>query len=338
MSTGCSVLRLTTCDEEFQKQRRRDDTLEWLRETKIPELGFSQSSIHDVAHFLHKASVAADPQGEGIRFIVDLRGLDEHLQESADTLDDPFAGALSPGTPVESPPVDTNALPRVTMSAKMITFEETLRIVTSITWLRYEVGDRTVRIVPPRLLPEDVECLILHGLHPDVVWEIFTGSGETFATVGAERVEHELIASFRSMCIPFPPGSSVNYVPGIGVLIVRNSRENLAMVRDLIGECWPRARMMDKMHDTVFPKLDFRRESASSVLADLAEISRKHDPQDPKGGGIDMVFENTDELENKRITFRSGAISFADALDAVCSLLGCGYEIQGHVVIIKDGI
>lgn len=117
---------------------------------------------------MHESSVAADPKGVGISFVVDLQGLKERVSEHPD---DPFADPVCR----ESPPIDTNSLPTVTFRGKYGSFLEVVRIVTAVTGLEYQIGDGNVHIVPPRILPEDTATLVLSGLRPTVVEDWLSG-------------------------------------------------------------------------------------------------------------------------------------------------------------------
>jgi len=136
-------------------------------------------------------------------------------------------------------------------------------------------------------------------------------------------------------------GTSIRCVetsPGDRKVVVRNSEENLAAIREILQSVWPDAWTREKLCDTMLPEVDFRDVPLPAALLTLSEMSRTHDPwQGEHGKGMNILFAVTDAVVAKRITFQAREITLESALGAICDLVGGIYEIKGDVVMVRIG-
>jgi len=132
----------------FDGRRRRAPTKEEkeavvrrkLESIVFPKVEFRQANIRDVIAFLVRASAELDPDKQGVNIILNLNVPGRRPAERE--REDPFAEAAGEST--SSEPWDSP----VTLTARKLSLEETLKIVSQMTGLKCRVQGNAVMVVP----------------------------------------------------------------------------------------------------------------------------------------------------------------------------------------------
>lgn len=196
----------------------RDSIVDKLRTWIVPTVDLQGASLDEVVEFLRIRSRDIDPKKRGISFV---------LQVPAEAKNKP-----------------------VTLSLKQIPLEEVLRYVTQMTGTAYHVDEFAVTITS---LTETTKTLIQRFYHvpPDFissapVADAATNPGappDPFAKkqptsqlqgLSTRRLGAREFLEQRG--VVFPEGASASYNPTTGILLVRNSIENLSQVEALVDQ------------------------------------------------------------------------------------------------------
>ena len=278
----------------------RERIIEKLRSIMVPEIDFRQANIHDVVEFLREASKEFDPsdaERRGVNLNLNLGMADEGGQ-AADTAD-PFADALTGHTAAD--------LPAVTFSARYITLEEALKIVTEVAQLKYRIEDDAVTIVPWHA-PDGALANRVFDLPRAHADRLMQTSGD-LGIRGADGMDWQ--ALFAELGIDWPAGSSVKYIPYPEKLIVANTPQNLVLLEDLLGgltgqggppggmaspgpdaeDGAARKRVLAGMERIKIPEVDFRQANIHDVIDFLQEASVGFDTSAPDAArkGVNLI-------------------------------------------------
>lgn len=221
---------------------------EKMKKIVIDEVEFRQANMHDVVDFLNKRSRDCDKSTEddskkGVNIILNLNpGGAAVTAPAPKAADDPF------GSPEAGKPGGASGAPEVTFSARYITLYNALKIITSVSGLKWRIDGEIVMIIPFDWDPATIE-MRMYPVEPTFIERVkLTSSSmpETttvggrekvgFGEAGIENAVGDLKASFQGMGMTFPKGSSITYNPGIGKVIVANTADNLIIFEKLLGE------------------------------------------------------------------------------------------------------
>jgi general secretion pathway protein D len=215
----------------------------------IPEVEFRQANIHDVVEFLNKASVDGDkleqdPTKKGVNIILNLGGAAGAAPAAAAPSADNVFGEAAPaggggggGKSYE-----------ITFTARYITLLSALKIITSVSGLKWRVDGNIVMIVQADFDPSEIEVR-MYSVEPTFVERIREAgsampSTETFGGREVKNLTSDAIGNtvpelkdyFEKMGVKFPKGSSITYNSAIGKVIVGNTAENLAIFERILPE------------------------------------------------------------------------------------------------------
>jgi general secretion pathway protein D len=223
------------------------DLLVKMEKIIIPEIEFRQANIHDVVDFLVKASIAEDVETQnardkGVNIILNIGSVapDAAQPAAADPFAAPAEGVKSGGS--------ISGVPEITFTARYISLLQAIKIITSVAGLKYRVEGKIVMIVPADAPEGDIEHK-WYAVEPTIVDIVrsmgtataegagggFPGEGGELSTrVSSDRGDMEKF--FRQMGVDFPKGSSIQYQPTIGRLVVANTARNLALIERILPE------------------------------------------------------------------------------------------------------
>jgi general secretion pathway protein D len=224
---------------------------EKMKKIVIDEIEFRQANMHDVVDFLNKRSremdkTTDDETKKGVNIILNLGLTATAAPAKAAGGDDVFAAEADKGGGGAS------GVPEVTFSARYITLFNALKIITDVAGLRSRIDGDVVMIVPKDWTAETME-MRMYPVEPTFIERVKTASVEMPAAnarvggreatrienaggVGGETVPSDLKAYFENMGVKFPKGSSVNYSPAIGKVIVLNTADNLTAFEKILAE------------------------------------------------------------------------------------------------------
>ncbi|HMP72099.1 MAG TPA: hypothetical protein PKE55_02445 [Kiritimatiellia bacterium] len=207
----------------------------------IPSISFRQANITDVVNFLVEASIAGDPQGDGVNIILNLQTAPAaaapapRAAPAADPFgfggfddfgfDEPAAGFAAPGA---------SDIPAITLNLRRVSLHEAIKYITEVADLKFRLEDNVVIInradavigrVITRMYPVQPSIL-------DVIVEredTRGGGGGDFVEFGTRTTisRGDVRDFFERAGVPFPPGTSITYNQSISQLIVANTAENL---------------------------------------------------------------------------------------------------------------
>ncbi|NLB68284.1 MAG: hypothetical protein GX804_01150 [Lentisphaerae bacterium] len=214
-----------------------------MREITIPDLDFRQANISDIVGFLGDASREFDdpevPADErGINFILNL-GDDSPGFSSAQPEFDPFAVQTAVG-----PSADGATSSSITIKARYVTLLDALDMIMDMAGLKYRVRGNMVMIMPKT--KADTE--LIHKMYnvlpsiedrvpslPSMGDEGFGAFGGGFGLQTSDSESKDWKKLFGDLGVPWPDGSSCQYMPSITKLIVVNTAENLATLESVLS-------------------------------------------------------------------------------------------------------
>jgi len=217
---------------------------EKMQKIIIPEVQFRQANINDVVNFLVEASIAADPEGEGVNIILNLgqSGGGGGASAPAPNLDpmggDDLWGDLG-GETYDEPMADMGGgapgVRDITLNLRRISMLDAIKYITEVAGLKYRIENTAVMITP---LDAPVGNIItrMYPVQPsfmDVIVERQGASAEDrdeeFVSM-AGRVsvtKSDVKDFFEKTGVKFPSGASITYNATISQLIVANTADNL---------------------------------------------------------------------------------------------------------------
>ena len=221
---------------------------EKMKKIIIDEVEFRQANMHDVVDFLNKRSrdcdkSAIDESKKGVNIILNLNpGGASVTAAPKPAADDPF------GAPAAGAGGAAAGVPEVTFSARYITLYNALKIITSVSGLKWRVDGDVVMIIPFDWDPATIE-MRMYPVEPTFIERVkLTSSAMPSVTsvggreklgldaAGGTETVGDIKSNFEQMGMKFPKGSSINYNPGIGKVIVANTADNLLIFEKLLSE------------------------------------------------------------------------------------------------------
>ena len=210
----------------------------------IPEIEFRQANIVDVVGWLGDASRENDPddvpvEERGVNFVLDI-GLPASDAGSGASSDDPW------GAVAETPAASEGGVPPLTIKSYNMKLSDTLDLITDMSGLKAQVKGNVVMIMPKNKASSDL-ILRMYNVLPSIddrVAQIGSsrsgGSGDSSDpfTMDAGSVQGvtDWKEFFSKLGVSWPDESTVNYMPGINKLIVKNTAANLATLEQVLAE------------------------------------------------------------------------------------------------------
>ena len=138
--------------------------LEALNRIILPEVSFRQAHIQEVIEYLIEASREFDPENEGVNIILNL-----HTPPSAEEREKrPREWTFFfDDSEQDQRGTEKQDVPPVTFTARQISLQETLRIVTELTNLRYRLRGNVV-FVEPRDAPDGEITVRVYDVMPTI--------------------------------------------------------------------------------------------------------------------------------------------------------------------------
>jgi hypothetical protein len=194
--------------------------LDAMQAIRIPEVDFREANIRDVVAFLLPLSVSADrPE---IKFVL-------KLEEPPAPESDDFGVANTNRAPDST----TDAWP-ITFSALDITLKEALDYAVDIAGCKYRIRDGAV-VIMHRNAPEGPIVVRTYDILPRAVTRLReVGSALQSNQTGEDTEAYDLKAFFSDLGVPWPTGSYIKYVSGLGRMAVGNTEENLAIFEKVL--------------------------------------------------------------------------------------------------------
>ena len=210
----------------------------------IPAVEFRQANINDVVNFLVEASLAADPEKEGVNIILNLgqSGGAAPAPAPAAAPEAPAAGgdewgfggdALAPEMPMSGGSANVRD---ITLNLRRISMLDAIKYITEVAGLKYRIEDSAV-IITPIDAPIGNIITRMYPVQPsfmDVIVERQAPTAEEregaeFTSMG-DRVnitKSDVKDFFEKTGVKFPAGASITYNATISQLIVANTADNL---------------------------------------------------------------------------------------------------------------
>ena len=210
----------------------------------IPEIEFRQANIADVISFLGDASREYDDENvaaneRGVNFVLDIG--DTGAGESDGGFGD--GGGLF-DTPAEPAAASAGGVPLLTIKSHYVTLLSTLDLIMDMAGLKYRIQGNVVKIMPKN----KADGTLIHRMYnvlPSIDQHVLSigstseGSGSSDdpfrMTGGDSQGTSDWKEFFGKLGVGWPDGSSVNYMPSIGKLVVMNTADNLATLEQVLG-------------------------------------------------------------------------------------------------------
>lgn len=220
-----------------------------MKKIIIDEIEFRQSNMHDVVKFFNERSrdcdkTETDDSRKGVNFVLNLNptGAAAPAPKPAAEGGDLFGGEQA------GPAGGAPGIPEVTFSARYMSLFSALKTVTKIAGLKYLIEDEIVMIIPADWDPSTIEVR-MYPVEPTFIERVKQASAEMPAQreIGGRQVEQlggggvggevaDLKSYFEGMGVPFPKGSSIQYNPISGKVVVGNTAQNLIVFERLLAE------------------------------------------------------------------------------------------------------
>jgi general secretion pathway protein D len=210
----------------------------------IPAVEFRQANINDVVNFLVEASLAADPDKEGVNIILNLGQTGSGAGVSAPAAASPAAATdewgfggedLGAGAPATGGGGGGN-LRDITLNLRRISMLDAIKYITEVAGLKYRIEDSAV-IITPIDAPVGNIITRMYPVQPsfmDVIVERQGASTEErkdaeFTSMGGRVnvTKSDVKDFFEKTGVKFPAGASITYNATISQLIVANTADNL---------------------------------------------------------------------------------------------------------------
>ncbi|MBW7909117.1 MAG: hypothetical protein H3C50_09415 [Kiritimatiellae bacterium] len=218
----------------------------------IPSIEFRQANITDVINFLVEASIAGDPEKNGVNIILNLNvpggsavsapAAQPAAAPAADFGFGDFGSDFSapPEQSFSAPSVDSS-VPTITLNLRRISLLDAIKYITEVARLKYRLEENAVMITPEGV----VSGRVLTRLYPvqpsilDVIVEKEEAPQQAgFVELGAKSTsfkKSDVKDFFEKAGVPFPAGTSIAYNSAISQLIVANTPENLETFEKILA-------------------------------------------------------------------------------------------------------
>lgn len=211
----------------------------------IPAVEFRQANINDVVNFLVEASMAADPEKEGVNIILNLgQSGGGAASAPAPVMAAPDMGGdewgfggddFGVGLPAAGGGGGGN-LRDITLNLRRISMLDAIKYITEVAGLKYRIEDSAV-IITPIDAPVGNIITRMYPVQPSFMDVIVERQGSTsedrdseFTSMGGNRVsmtKSDVKDFFEKTGVKFPSGASITYNATISQLIVANTADNL---------------------------------------------------------------------------------------------------------------
>ena len=211
----------------------------------IPSVEFRQANINDVVNYLVDASIAADPEKEGVNIILNLGDGGAAVasapaaSSSSDGFDDwgDFAGddfaSSSPSSSFSSG--STGGVSPITLNLRRISMLDAIKYITEVAGLKYRVEDTAV-IITRMDAPVSKLVSRMYPVQPSFMDVVIERQGSTaderdeeFVGLGGrvQTTKSDVKDFFERAGVKFPTGATISYNAAISQLIVNNTPDNL---------------------------------------------------------------------------------------------------------------
>ena len=217
---------------------------EKMQKIIIPSLEFRQANIADVVNYLVDASIAADPDKEGVNIILNLgdSGASSASAPAAapasDSFDDwgDFGGddfAASSSSSFSSG--SSGGVSPITLNLRRISMLDAIKYITEVAGLKYRVEDTAV-IITRMDAPVSKLVTRMYPVQPSFMDVVIERQGSTaeerdeeFVGLGGrvQTTRSEVKDFFEKAGVKFPTGATISYNSAISQLIVNNTPDNL---------------------------------------------------------------------------------------------------------------
>jgi general secretion pathway protein D len=214
---------------------------EKMQKIIIPEVQFRQANINDVVNFLVDASIAADPEKEGVNIILNLGQSGGGASPVAEPMpamdewgfeDDGFGGDM--GAPMGGGGSTPAGVRDITLNLRRVTMLDAIKFITEVAGLKYRIEGSAVMITP---LDAPVGNIVtrMYPVQPSFMDVIIERQGNNddrdgeFVGMGARvtTTRSDVKEFFERTGVKFPSGASITYNATISQLIVANTADNL---------------------------------------------------------------------------------------------------------------
>lgn len=214
---------------------------EKMKNIVIPKLEFRQANIADVANYLVEASIAADPQGEGVNIILNVGGsaavpTKASAPAASDGFGDDewgFGDSSDFGASSSMASEGDSGIPPITLNLRNITMADAIQFITEVAQLKYRIEDSAV-IITRKDAPTGNIITRMYSVQPSFINVIqepneSMDNGGDFVSMGQDvsLKRGDVKEFFENAGVQFPTGASITYNPTISQLIVANTAENL---------------------------------------------------------------------------------------------------------------
>jgi general secretion pathway protein D len=211
----------------------------------IPSVEFRQANISDVVNFLVDASIAADPEKEGVNIILNLGDggsaaaapapaatASDGFDDWGDFGGDDFGAAASTGSSFSG---GTGGVSPITLNLRRISMLDAIKYITEVAGLKYRVEDQAV-IITRMDAPVGKLVTRMYPVQPSFMDVVIERQGSTaderneeFVGLGGrvQTTRSEVKDFFEKAGVKFPTGATISYNSAISQLIVNNTPDNL---------------------------------------------------------------------------------------------------------------
>ncbi|MDR0993537.1 MAG: hypothetical protein LBN38_03080 [Verrucomicrobiota bacterium] len=217
-----------------------DRLQEKMQRIIIPSVEFRQANINDVVTFLVDASIAADPEGEGVNIILNLGtsgGVAASAPASAPMEDEwgfPMEEDYSMSMSAPSSGGSTGVSP-ITLNLRRISMLDAIKYITEVANLKYRIEESAVMITR---IDAPIGNIItrMYPVQPSFINVIVERQGasaddrdEEFVSMSGRVsvTKSDVKDFFEKTGVQFPAGASITYNATISQLIIANTADNL---------------------------------------------------------------------------------------------------------------
>ncbi len=225
---------------------RNEAIIAKLNRIIIPHLDFRETTIREAVDYLRQTSKKLDtlePDGskKGVNIFLKLPSANATAAAASSDILSPGTG--TPGAaPVAAAPLTTEDT-QITLALNNIPLYEALRYVAAQAGLKIKIDPVAVSIVPLTDVSQDLitkEYKVLPTFIPKVEDSATDASAPFGAAVVAGSTEKRVKGRqnaqeyLSKLGIPFPPGSSAQYIPAGSKLVVRSTQDNIDLIDAIV--------------------------------------------------------------------------------------------------------
>ncbi|HRT05280.1 MAG TPA: hypothetical protein P5204_06240 [Kiritimatiellia bacterium] len=224
-------------DSKPASQRLQDK----MKTIVIPAVEFRQANINDVVNFLVEASLAADPEKEGVNIILNLgqgggAAAAPAPAPAVPAMDEWGFGGEDLGGGMAMAASAPAGVRDITLNLRRISMLDAIKYITEVAGLKYRIEDSAV-IITPIDAPIGNIITRMYPVQPSFMDVIVERQGPTAEeregaefTSMSDRVsvtKSDVKDFFEKTGVKFPAGASITYNSSISQLIVANTADNL---------------------------------------------------------------------------------------------------------------